>query len=956
MSDPGDESVLSGAIRRRIAEAMRRVSPVRLADYRLPTVLRHLDRRRRELGLADLAAYADRLDADAQEGLELAHDLLESTTVFFRDPEAYASLVQTLPHLLADAPAPRIWVPACAAGEDVYSIAMLVAQAQRAGEAPEDFLVLGSDVDLDLLREARRAVLSPLTTALVPAPLREAWLDIDQEGDGLLHPSIAALCAFVLHDVLTPPPLRDVDLVDCRNLLGSLNLPAQRRAVEQFASVLRPGGLLIVGRNDVMAAHNDLFERSPIAPGTYRRLAITPSVSQADTLPYARYRAALDRVDTPAAVLDARGVLLDANPVLFALLQQDRAWIGQPLQSLLDEGEWSRLSRSLDQSARVEADVHLHPPAAPARPARLSLSRWQAPEGERLIAEWRFAPAPGEPPVGGTGAHRLLQVGLEQMSESCIVTDALGSIVEFNPAAERLTGFSREQALATHHENVLRFIGDGAAASASPIWRCLRDDATPAIAEERQLLGRDGRRRRVKLSCVRLVDDPGGTGAGAMLLLHDVTEHALLLEELAYRGAHDALTGLFNRAEFQRRLDAALADARAEASCYWLGCIDIDQFKVINDTLGHFAGDELMRRLSALLRTQLRSQDVFARLGGDEFGVLIAQAEEGDARQVIERLQDAARGFRFYWDGSGYGITVSVGVAELNARSESVARVFADADAACFAAKDAGRDRSRWAIQGDADIRDRHEAMTMVGRIGQALDEQRFLLYYEDVAPAVSPGKVCYRELLVRMLDDEGKLVQPAMFIAAAERYSMMAALDRWVVDHAFRGIARLPADGIIYAINISGMSLSDEAFLAFVIGGLERHRVAPERICFEITETAAITHLPQAVRFVGQLVELGCRFALDDFGAGMASFSYLKSLRAQFVKIDGSFVRGMQSSAFDRSLVEAINRLGHDMGLRTIAEHVEDEATLRALAELGVDWVQGLVIAPGRPFSELCG
>jgi EAL domain-containing protein (putative c-di-GMP-specific phosphodiesterase class I) len=204
------------------------------------------------------------------------------------------------------------------------------------------------------------------------------------------------------------------------------------------------------------------------------------------------------------------------------------------------------------------------------------------------------------------------------------------------------------------------------------------------------------------------------------------------------------------------------------------------------------------------------------------------------------------------------------------------------------------------------------------------------------------------------MLDDDGTLVQPAAFIAAAERYYLMTALDRWIVDHACAGIARLPADGVIYAINVSGMSLSDDQFLAFVIGCIERYGVAPERICFEITETAAISHLSEAMRFINRLAELGCRFALDDFGVGMASFSYLKTLPVQFVKIDGSFVRAMHGSAVDRSMVEAINRLGHDMGLRTIAEHVEDAQTLCALDAIGVDWVQGKAIAPGRPFNEL--
>ena len=244
--------------------------------------------------------------------------------------------------------------------------------------------------------------------------------------------------------------------------------------------------------------------------------------------------------------------------------------------------------------------------------------------------------------------------------------------------------------------------------------------------------------------------------------------------------------------------------------------------------------------------------------------------------------------------------------------------------------------------------------MTLIGAISKALDEDRFELYVEDVVSLRAPHEIVYRELLLRMRDEQGRIIAPSRLIAAAERYYLMNAIDRWVVSRAIEAIARLPSDGVIYAINLSAISLSDEQFLPFVQSCLEQHGAPPERICFEITETAAISHLTEAVKFIQRLADEGCRFALDDFGAGMASFSYLRNLPVHFLKIDGSFVRSMQDSDVDRSLVTTINQLGHDVGLRTIAEHVEDVSVIRALQEIGVDWAQGRAIAEARPFSEL--
>jgi diguanylate cyclase (GGDEF)-like protein/PAS domain S-box-containing protein len=932
-----------------VLESLRAVSSLRLDDYRRASVLRHLQARMRVLEIADLDEYVGCLIQDRREAEALAREMLQASTVLFRDPEAYAGLARALPYLLDATPTPRVWVPCCAGGEDAYSIAMLLAEAQAASEAPESFEILGTDIDAELLARARSGSFSAADATQVPAHLRLRYLDFIY-GECRVIPRLAARCEFLLHELTMPLPVGGFDLVDCRNLMASLQLPVQRNALEHFCAALRPGGFLLVGRGDSMAAHTDLFKRSAALPGLYQR--VEPVARPSDP-PSDAYRAALLSSTTPGAVLDAQGRLLEINPTLLRLSGRLAAdLLGQPMTLLLPDAEAAAVNATLQALAdghRHEIDASLLTPAAPL-PARLMLSRWHSGVDVFVLAEWRLAAAPVADSSGQ--ASTLLAASMRLMSESLIVTDTAGRIVEFNRGAERLTGWPRTQAIGLEHESVLRLVGPSGAVEASPVAACLRDAHLVRRGEERQLLSRDGRRLRVRLSYSPLLGD--GEISGVMLLLEDTTEQALLADELEYRSSHDALTGLFNRSEFERRVSAALAEVRNGAAPQMLCYIDVDQFKVINDTLGHYAGDELLRQLATLLRSRLRPQDALARLGGDEFGVLLPDLQGEAGRTLVETMLEAVRGFRFPWEAKSYAITVSIGVVEIDQGSSDIVSTLADADAACYAAKDGGRDRARWVSDGHDEIRARHAEMTMVGRIGKALDEGLFLLFYEDVVATNATHQVFYRELLVRMRGEDGRLVQPGGFIAAAERYYLMAALDRWVLSTAFAGIAQLPADGIIYAVNVSGMSLSDDQFLGYVIRALERTGVAPERICFEITETSAISHLSEAVRFITHLAELGCRFALDDFGSGMASFSYLKNLPVQFVKIDGSFVRAMQGSTVDRGMVEAINRIGHDMGLCTIAEHVEDVNALQMLGAMGVDWVQGKVIGEGRPFDEL--
>lgn len=569
----------------------------------------------------------------------------------------------------------------------------------------------------------------------------------------------------------------------------------------------------------------------------------------------------------------------------------------------------------------------------------------------------------GARPEASASTPATLDAVLKTMSEGVIAVDSAGRITAINPAAERLTAWPREQALGMAAERVFRLEADaGNPDSRHPLGECLRTQCEMQASQPVFLLpqGSEASRQRHTVRW-RALPQAGG---GAVLLFEDITRLTLISQELYYRAHHDPLTGLLNREEFEQRLRAALADAKANGRRYRLCFVDLDRFRLVNETAGPFAGDEMLRDLAAMLRSRLRETDQLARLGADEFGVLLldgARTEPSSKPSVLNRgtdglrvedaIREAVKAFRFQWDERSYTVTASIGVSSINAGTESIARVMADADAACRAAKDAGRDRVRHA---NTDLARRHGEINLMGRFTDALNQNRFVLFAEDVVELNPPGRVVYRELLVRWRDDNGRLIMPSAFIQTAERYFLITALDRWVVSTALKHLAARPDDGVVHAVNLSGQSLVDEEFLSYVLAQLRNSGVAPARLCFEVTETAAISRLSEAVHFLRQLSDVGVRFSLDDFGTGMASFSYLRSLPVQFLKIDGSFVHAMLDNQVDRGMVEAINRIGHEMGLRTIAESVETPALIESLRAIGVDLAQGHAISKGRPLDEI--
>jgi len=463
---------------------------------------------------------------------------------------------------------------------------------------------------------------------------------------------------------------------------------------------------------------------------------------------------------------------------------------------------------------------------------------------------------------------------------------------------------------------------------------------------------------------IRLLPKTPSAPAELRIVCRDVTEAHNLSQELSYQATHDSLTGLVNRRELENRLARVLETARTEDSHHALCYLDLDQFKVINDTCGHVAGDELLRQLSEVLRSKVRHRDTLARLGGDEFGVLMEHCALRQAERVADTLRKTVEEFRFSWENKTFSVGVSIGLVPVVADSESVAAALSAADTACYMAKDQGRNRVHVYRAEDMELARRHGEMQWVARINQALEEDRFCLSAQpiralsDIGPESAPPELAadghgYYEVLLRMRDASGRMVPPGAFLPAAERYSLSVKIDRWVVEKILSWLDEHPVQLeklSMCSINLSGHSIADEDFLQFVISSLDGTDVPAEKLCFEITETAAISNLVSATRFITALKGWGCHFALDDFGSGLSSFAYLKQLEVDFLKIDGVFVKDVVDDPINLAMVKSINDIGKVMGKRTIAEFVENDGILEKLREVGVDYAQGFRV--GRPKS----
>jgi diguanylate cyclase (GGDEF)-like protein/PAS domain S-box-containing protein len=642
------------------------------------------------------------------------------------------------------------------------------------------------------------------------------------------------------------------------------------------------------------------------------------------------------------------------SPRWKAMLGYDEADAGQA-------PDWRTLVHSDDMS-RVQAAIRDH--VAGKTPIFESLHRMRHATGE-----WRWVISRAKAKVDDKG--RLLrlvgvelditerklyeealfrekesaQITLQSIGDGVITTDAKGVIDYVNPVAEALTGWRLEDGQGRAIEEIFRaFHEETCEPLENPLAVAIRRTRSIKSVRPMLLIRRDGNEIYVE-STASPIRDGSGAVSGGVLVFHDVSEARELNRRLSYHASHDVLTGLVNRREFENRMERALKSAKARETSYALCVLDLDQFKIVNDTCGHSAGDALLGQVGALLKSKVRWRDTLARLGGDEFGILLESCSLDEAMRTAEALREAVRNFKFTWEERTFRLGASIGVVPISADNADVASVLSAADSACQAAKEAGRNRVHSFEENDIDLMRRRREMQWAARINNALEEGRFELFRQTILPLQTAEKGAHYELLLRMRDEAGKIVAPDQFMTAAERYGITPSIDRWVIENAFRWLVSEADEReklTMCSINLSGQSLGDDKFLPYVIDQFHRSGLDATKICFEITETAAIASFSQANRFIQALKELGCKFALDDFGTGLSSFGYLKHFPVDYLKIDGSFVKEILHDPIDREMVRSINEIGHLTGKQTIAEFAENQEIINMLQSLGVDYAQG--------------
>src|ERR1700744_5345996 len=646
------------------------------------------------------------------------------------------------------------------------------------------------------------------------------------------------------------------------------------------------------------------------------------------------------------------------SPRWKAMLGYDESDVGQA-------PDWRTLVHSDDMS-RVQAAIRDH--VAGKTPIFESLHRMRHATGE-----WRWVISRAKAKVDDKG--RLLrlvgvelditerklyeealfrekesaQITLQSIGDGVITTDAKGVIDYVNPVAEALTGWRLEDSQGRAIEEIFRaFHEETCEPLENPLAVAIRRTRSIKSVRPMLLIRRDGNEIYVE-STASPIRPGSGAVSGGVLVFHDVSEARELNRRLSYHASHDVLTGLVNRREFESRMERALKSAKARETSYALCVLDLDQFKIVNDTCGHSAGDALLGQVGALLKSKVRWRDTLARLGGDEFGILLESCSLDEAMRTAEALREAVRNFKFTWEERTFRLGASIGVVPISADNADVAAGLSAAASACQAAKEAGRNRVHSFEENDIDLMCRRREMQWAARINNALEEGRFELFRQTILPLQNTETGAHYELLLRMRDEAGKIGAPDNFMTAAERYGITPSIDRWVIENAFRWLVSEADEReklTMCSINLSGQSLGDDKFLPYVIDQFHRSGLDATKICFEITETAAIASFSQANRFIQALKELGCKFALDDFGTGLSSFGYLKHFPVDFLKIDGSFVKEILHDPIDREMVRSINEIGHLTGKQTIAEFAENAEIIQMLKNIGVDFAQGYGVA----------
>ncbi len=545
---------------------------------------------------------------------------------------------------------------------------------------------------------------------------------------------------------------------------------------------------------------------------------------------------------------------------------------------------------------------------------------------------------------------RKLHRAVESSSVMIVVTDTDGIIEYSNPRFTEVTGYSNEEVIG--RKTSILNSGTHPGEFYAELWKTVL--AGYEWQGEMHNRKKDGSLYwdRTTISQVR---DSTGDVTHFVAIKDDITAEYELNRRLSHQASHDALTGLINRIEFEQRTSRLFSTLQTDQSSHAMCFMDLDQFKIINDTCGHYAGDELLRQVGKLLQTIVRKRDTLARLGGDEFGILMEHCELSHASRVAEEVLQIIKDYQFIWKGEAFRIGVSIGLVAITEATGNYTELFKQADIACYLAKDQGRNRVHVYHPDDTELAARHGEMQWVARINQALDEDRFCLYAQPIMSADNNNRRHF-ELLLRMQDEQGKVIPPGAFLPAAERYDIIEKVDAWVFNHACTLLARYPdfvATIDFVSINISGPSLSNKNFLGAIQRNLKESGVPPTKICMEITETNAISNLGAATNFISTMKRAGCHFALDDFGSGLSSFGYLKNLSVDYLKIDGMFVRDIAVDPIDRAMVKSINEIAQVMGIKTIAEFVEDRKIWDMLRELGVNYGQGYYLGEPRLLDE---
>ena len=557
-------------------------------------------------------------------------------------------------------------------------------------------------------------------------------------------------------------------------------------------------------------------------------------------------------------------------------------------------------------------------------------------------------------------AQERAYVTLGSIGDGVIAVNMDGKIDYMNIVAEQGTGWNLEEAHGKAMGEVFRIVDEKTLESTpDPIELCLQEGRATMLPGYLLLIHRHIQQHLSIEVNAAPIRNSNREISGVVLVFHDVSE-LRSLAQMTYHATHDSLTGLINRREFEKRVNQALQYTRDKDKRYALCYIDLDNFKVVNDTCGHGAGDELLKQLTMTLRANLREGDTLSRIGGDEFGILFSGCSISSAKRLAEKIRKRVDEFRFAWHDKSFRIGASIGLVPVTAESGTISDVLSAADSACYVAKENGRNRVHVYKNNDIAVAEQKGQMQWVHRIQDVLEKNRFKLYFQTIAPIHDiPGEKgkLHGEVLIRMLDEDGSLIGPDSFIPAAERYSLMGSIDQWVVINTLEVLGRdvdYIQDNIsACSINLSGQSLSDDRFMSELVALIDDMDIPPELLCFEITETAVISNLSNATRLIDTLRDMGCKFALDDFGVGLSSFGYLKNLAVDYLKLDGCFIKNMTRDSIDYAMVHSINHVGQTLKIKTIAEFVENNETLEALREIGVDYAQGYGIAKPIPLEE---